>query len=409
MGVVEGRDYLDDLEFIVLHCGGNSGGNEKESREYCDEFDMEESGNDDSDYIQYLTDEGLLSNEADSDYEFYLNKLGLNGESSSSEIPSEEVERMRTSNRDLESEKAKVPECSAGLSKKAKAVKKVSKIGDGGSKGIVRDVLSKARKGMVAVDEIREVDEDEDDSMPCKSNGEPSKENDSVNLDETYHLKIVAKKEKKRKAVETNSDTSGDCSEKLFLEKQAEKDEDEDEDAMPCESSGEPLKKMNCVMIDKSRDEHQNSLTKQGRKAKAVSKLLNSGDKRSKSKIRDVLSEGRKNVVNEVEIKEEEEDEDDAMPCKSSREPLKNSNYRHLNSLAKQGKNMVFSHEIDLKSIHQKDDNSSSDSEMIILEEIPFDEGGYTPFVSSKCYQSLVYIFSLQLSVIAPVLVFYFF
>ncbi|XP_039061935.1 uncharacterized protein LOC120206314 [Hibiscus syriacus] len=49
-----------------------------------------------------------------------------------------------------------------------------------------------------------------------------------------------------------------------------------------------------------------------------------------------------------------------------------------------------FSHESDDTSIRQTDDDGGSDLEILELDDGPYHEGQHTPFVSSKCHQSLV-------------------
>ena len=132
--------------------------------------------------------------------------------------------------------------------------------------------------------------------------------------------------------------------------------------------------------------------------------LMNVDRKRnfkSDSKRVNVPSEEIKTPVNENKVKEKAEV--DFVPCKSSGEPSDKMNCDTIDEswaqfLDKPGNNMELSHESVDTSIHRKNDRSS-DLEIFELDNIPLHEGGYTPFVTSKCFQSLVYLFSLQLCI----------
>ncbi|XP_007019233.2 PREDICTED: uncharacterized protein LOC18592422 isoform X2 [Theobroma cacao] len=136
------------------------------------------------------------------------------------------------------------------------------------------------------------------------------------------------------------------------------------------------------------------------RKAKAettktVKKDLKIGEKKRKEKARDVPNGERKSAVAENQVKEEAED--DSVPHRSSGEPSKKMSLdmvdesweEFLNSRSKRGEKMVFSDESGHDGRHWKDDESSSDVEILASDNIPFHEGGYTPFVPAKSYQSL--------------------
>ncbi|XWS21686.1 hypothetical protein CRYUN_Cryun30bG0075600 [Craigia yunnanensis] len=128
---------------------------------------------------------------------------------------------------------------------------------------------------------------------------------------------------------------------------------------------------------------------------KTVKKSWEIRNEGSKNKVRDVPCEEIKTPVDENKVKEKAEV--DFVPCKSSGEPSKKMNCdmmdkswaQFLDSLDKPGNNMELSHESDDTSIHWKNDGSCSDLEIFELDNIPFHEGGYTPFVPSKCFQSL--------------------
>ncbi|EOY16458.1 Uncharacterized protein TCM_035219 isoform 3 [Theobroma cacao] len=136
------------------------------------------------------------------------------------------------------------------------------------------------------------------------------------------------------------------------------------------------------------------------RKAKAettktVKKDLKIGEKKRKEKARDVPNGERKSAVDENQVKEEAED--DSVPHRSSGEPSKKMSLdmvdesweEFLNSRSKRDEKMVFSDESGHDGRHWKDDESSSDVEILASDNIPFHEGGYTPFVPAKSYQSL--------------------
>ncbi|XVE60264.1 hypothetical protein DITRI_Ditri05aG0115000 [Diplodiscus trichospermus] len=124
---------------------------------------------------------------------------------------------------------------------------------------------------------------------------------------------------------------------------------------------------------------------------KTVKKSWEMENEGSKNNVRDLASEDIKTLVGENEV--EEEAEVNYVPCKSSREPSKKMTCdmiderwaQFLESLDKRGNNMEPSHESDDTSIHLKNDGSCSDLEIVALDNI----GDHTPFVPSKCYQSL--------------------
>ncbi|XP_022768075.1 uncharacterized protein LOC111312251 isoform X2 [Durio zibethinus] len=120
---------------------------------------------------------------------------------------------------------------------------------------------------------------------------------------------------------------------------------------------------------------------------KTVKKTSEIGNEGSKNKLRDVPGEERKSPVDEKEVKEEADV--DSVPYKSSGEPSKKMNWVMMDSLEKPGKNMELSYESDHTSIHLKNDGSCSDLEIFVLDNMPFHEGDISPFVPSKCYQSL--------------------
>ncbi|XVF36993.1 hypothetical protein REPUB_Repub19eG0106600 [Reevesia pubescens] len=131
--------------------------------------------------------------------------------------------------------------------------------------------------------------------------------------------------------------------------------------------------------------------------SKTVMKSSEIGNEGSKNNVRGVASEERNRPVDENLIEVEEEAEIDSIPCKPSGEPSNKMNCviidescaQFLDSPDKPGNSMELSHEHDHASIHQKDDGSCSDLEIITLDNIPCNEGDYTPFVPSKCFQSL--------------------
>lgn len=55
-----------------------------------------------------------------------------------------------------------------------------------------------------------------------------------------------------------------------------------------------------------------------------------------------------------------------------------------LNCLKREGGNMVFVHESGARVIYEEDEESSSDSEVIVMDTDPFANANYTPFVLSK-------------------------
>ncbi|XVF36994.1 hypothetical protein REPUB_Repub19eG0106700 [Reevesia pubescens] len=126
---------------------------------------------------------------------------------------------------------------------------------------------------------------------------------------------------------------------------------------------------------------------------KTVKKSCEIVNEGSKNKVRDVPSEERKSPVDEDTVKEEAEV--DSVPCKSSGEPSKKMNCVMIDPSFAQfldsypGNSMELSHESDHTSIHQKNDGSCSDLEILEFDNITFNEGDFTPFVPSKCYQSL--------------------
>ncbi|XVF64482.1 hypothetical protein PTKIN_Ptkin09bG0173400 [Pterospermum kingtungense] len=139
-----------------------------------------------------------------------------------------------------------------------------------------------------------------------------------------------------------------------------------------------------------------------GFSTKAKAKMLKTrnksceiGNEESNNNLRDVPREKRKIPVYGNKVKEEVEV--DFVPCKSNGEPSKKMNCggidesysQLLDYLNKSGNNMELSHESDDISTHQKNDGSCSELEMFELDNIPLHGGHYTPFVPSKCFQSL--------------------
>ncbi|MBA0681769.1 hypothetical protein Goari_023548 [Gossypium aridum] len=118
-------------------------------------------------------------------------------------------------------------------------------------------------------------------------------------------------------------------------------------------------------------------------------------DERSKKKLRNSPCQERQSGDNENKL--EEEVEADPVACKSSGEPSKMMNYaikdehctQFLVSLDKCGTKTEPSYEKGLQSTHQKNDGSCPDVEVFTLDNMPLCKGDYTPFVPSKCYQSL--------------------
>ncbi|PPD89919.1 hypothetical protein GOBAR_DD13146 [Gossypium barbadense] len=126
-----------------------------------------------------------------------------------------------------------------------------------------------------------------------------------------------------------------------------------------------------------------------------VKRPLEIRDERSKKKLRNSPGQERQSGDNENKL--EEEVEAHPVACKSSGEPSKMMNYaikdeqctQFLVSLDKSGTKTEPSYEKGLQSTHQKNDGSCPDVEVFTLDNMPLCKGDYTPFVPSKCYQSL--------------------
>ncbi|TYH27659.1 hypothetical protein ES288_A02G085300v1 [Gossypium darwinii] len=126
-----------------------------------------------------------------------------------------------------------------------------------------------------------------------------------------------------------------------------------------------------------------------------VKRPLEIRDERSKKKLRNSPGQERQSGDNENKL--EEEVEADPVACKSSGEPSKMMNYaikdehctQFLVSLDKSGTKTEPSYEKGHQSTHQKYDGSCPDVEVFTLDNMPLCKGDYTPFVPSKCYQSL--------------------
>lgn len=365
-------DVLEDLRFGALlrkRCGvldgvgtslgSNSGGDEEEINKFFNEIDMQEK-------VMEGQYETVLSNleqfsyghdDEDGDYKRFLEniKLDRDGQAYSSEISTSFSttvivrydEKGEGSSENVDILKDKVPENSGGFVAKRKiempkTVKKSADIGAEGCKNKVRDVPSEERKSLV---NENVVNENGDGSLACKT-------------------AVIVRYDEKEEWSSENVDRLKD----KFPEK-----------------SGGFGGKRNIKM------------------PKTVKKSTDIGAEGCKNKVRDVPREERKSVVNENVVKETG---DGSVACKSSGEPfnemdcdmIDESWARYLDSLDKSVNNMELSYESDQTSIHSKNDEDSSDLEMLELDSIPSShEGDYTPFVSSKCYQPLVYLFSLQL------------
>ncbi|XVE95557.1 hypothetical protein REPUB_Repub02eG0108200 [Reevesia pubescens] len=339
------------------------------------EIIMEEDTNDsdiDSDYEKFLSD-------LEPDYDIFLENLEKDeiGESFLVKLPSssgaseilrfeeeaegsfQNVETKRNLNSDSKRLKAKLPENSGGFLRKSKTkmpktVKKFSKIGAEGSKNKVRDVSSKESKSQVDENDSKEAAEA--DFVPCKSSGESSEKMNSDMIDENFEV-ILDSMNKQGESLE------------IILESYPTSIHRKDDESF--------LRK---------------SKTKMPKTVKKFSKI---GAEGSKNKVRDVSSKESKSQVDENDSKEAAEA--DFVPCKSSGESSEKMNSDMidenfeviLDSMNKQGESLEIILESYPTSIHRKDDESCSDLEIHAWDNIPFHEGGYTPFVPSKCYQSL--------------------
>ncbi|XP_022745320.1 uncharacterized protein LOC111295832 isoform X2 [Durio zibethinus] len=107
---------------------------------------------------------------------------------------------------------------------------------------------------------------------------------------------------------------------------------------------------------------------------RSANKSLEIGTERSKNRV-------RKSPVDESKVNGE------AVRCKSSRAPSKKMNCDMIDESFQVFLDSGFN-ESDDTNIHGNDDESS-DLEILAVDNIPFHEGNYTPFVPSKCYQSL--------------------
>ncbi|KAA3485009.1 transcriptional regulator ATRX-like protein [Gossypium australe] len=136
---------------------------------------------------------------------------------------------------------------------------------------------------------------------------------------------------------------------------------------------------------------------------------------RSKKKLRNSPGQERQSEDNENKL--EEEVEADPVACRSSGEPSKMMNYaikdehctQFLVSLDKSGTKTEPSYEKGHQSTHQKNDGSCPDVEVFTLDNMPLCKGDYTPFVPSKCYQSLGFLVYFVPSVLYVVNSFTFF
>ncbi|KAG8499375.1 hypothetical protein CXB51_005982 [Gossypium anomalum] len=139
--------------------------------------------------------------------------------------------------------------------------------------------------------------------------------------------------------------------------------------------------------------------------------------KREKAKVSDILGGFSRKARPDTERqsgdnenKLEEEVEADPVACKSSGEPSKRMNYaikdehcsQFLVSLDKSGTKTEPSYEKGHQSTHQKNDGSCPDVEVFTLDNMPLCKGDYTPFVPSKCYQSLFCMLLIHLPSFFP-------
>lgn len=130
-----------------------------------------------------------------------------------------------------------------------------------------------------------------------------------------------------------------------------------------------------------------------------VKRPLEIRDERSKKILRNCPGQERQSGDNENKL--EEEVEADPVACKSSGDPSKMMNYaikgenctQFLDSLDKSGTKTEPSYEEGHQITHQKNDGNCPDVEVFTLDNMPVCKGDYTPFVPSKCYQSLVCIY----------------